>query len=207
MLVGTTRNCIFVGTEDVGFQPIVLGHTDELWGLAAHPSIPQFATAGHDKLLQMWDSMSHSILWSKDIGVSNCDGEAAKRLPFTYSDLVTSQSRSCILSNVVRKQHGIYITKCNNVLSQLRFKRLYYAKWCPKATNVRPSTPNVSVIYEKWTKCVHANCIGFSSKEYKMFAIQIMGVCSGTKQIIKYIERSLTKTITNKINTIYYCVK
>lgn len=69
LLVGTTRNCILVGTEDVGFQPIILGHTDELWGLAAHPNLPQFATAGHDKLLQMWDSMSHSILWSKDIGV------------------------------------------------------------------------------------------------------------------------------------------
>lgn len=69
LLLGTTRNCILVGTVDMGFQPIVLGHTDELWALAAHPTVPQFATAGQDKLLQMWDSMSHSILWSKDIGV------------------------------------------------------------------------------------------------------------------------------------------
>ncbi|KAK4886318.1 hypothetical protein RN001_002589 [Aquatica leii] len=69
LLVGTTRNCILTGNSGLGFQPVVLGHTDELWGLAAHPSIPQFATAGFDKLLQMWDSMSHSILWSKDIGV------------------------------------------------------------------------------------------------------------------------------------------
>ncbi|KAF2905825.1 hypothetical protein ILUMI_00361 [Ignelater luminosus] len=77
LLVGTTRNCILTGTGSLGFQPVVLGHTDELWGLAAHPSIPQFATAGHDKLLQMWDSMSHSILWSKDIG------EQAQSLAFS----------------------------------------------------------------------------------------------------------------------------
>uniref|UniRef100_A0A1Y1MLA9 Uncharacterized protein n=1 Tax=Photinus pyralis TaxID=7054 RepID=A0A1Y1MLA9_PHOPY len=69
LLVGTTRNCILTGNGSLGFQPVVLGHIDELWGLAAHPTVPQFATAGYDKLLQMWDSMSHSILWSKDIGV------------------------------------------------------------------------------------------------------------------------------------------
>lgn len=69
LLVGTTRNCILTGTPDLGFRPIILGHTDELWGLASHHEIPQFATAGYDKVLQLWDSMSHSILWSKDIGV------------------------------------------------------------------------------------------------------------------------------------------
>nr|XP_023029644.1 echinoderm microtubule-associated protein-like 2 isoform X2 [Leptinotarsa decemlineata] len=68
LLVGTTRNCILNGTFELGFQPIILGHTDELWGLASHPNVPQFATAGFDKVLQLWDSMSHSILWSKDIG-------------------------------------------------------------------------------------------------------------------------------------------
>lgn len=66
--VGTTRNCILTGGLNLGFQPIILGHTDELWGVASHPTVPQFATAGYDKLLQMWDSLSHSIIWSKDIG-------------------------------------------------------------------------------------------------------------------------------------------
>ncbi|XP_071055971.1 echinoderm microtubule-associated protein-like 2 isoform X1 [Onthophagus taurus] len=68
LLLGTTRNCILIGNNSIGFQPIILGHADELWALSAHPTIPQFVTAGQDKLLQMWDSMSHSILWSKDIG-------------------------------------------------------------------------------------------------------------------------------------------
>lgn len=70
ILIGTTKNCILCGSCEKGFQPIILGHTDELWGLASHPCLPHFVTAGHDRVLQLWDSMSHSILWSKDIGVS-----------------------------------------------------------------------------------------------------------------------------------------
>lgn len=45
------------------------GHVDELWGLAAHPNVPQFVTAGWDRLLQLWDGLSHSTVWSKDIEV------------------------------------------------------------------------------------------------------------------------------------------
>lgn len=54
----------------MGFSPAMLGHAEEVWGLAAHPTLPQFATAGHDRLLQMWDSLSHTVVWSKDIGVN-----------------------------------------------------------------------------------------------------------------------------------------
>ncbi|XP_076633248.1 echinoderm microtubule-associated protein-like 2 isoform X10 [Colletes latitarsis] len=68
LLIGTTRNCILVGDVGMGFNPAMLGHTEEVWGLAAHPTLPQFATAGHDRLLQMWDSLSHTVVWSKDIG-------------------------------------------------------------------------------------------------------------------------------------------
>ncbi|XP_034943375.1 echinoderm microtubule-associated protein-like 2 isoform X2 [Chelonus insularis] len=68
LLIGTTKNCILVGDIEMGFCPAMLGHTEEVWGLAAHPTLPQFATAGHDRLLQMWDSLSHSVVWSKDIG-------------------------------------------------------------------------------------------------------------------------------------------
>lgn len=69
LLVGTTRNCILVGDVEMDFHPVMLGHTEEVWGLAAHPTLPQFATGGHDRLLQMWDSLSHTVVWSKDIGV------------------------------------------------------------------------------------------------------------------------------------------
>lgn len=82
LLVGTTRNCILTGALDLGFSPVVMGHTDELWGLAAHPNMAQFVTGGRDRLLQLWDSLSHSVVWSKDIGeqVQSCafspDGDA-----------------------------------------------------------------------------------------------------------------------------------
>ncbi|CAG9788426.1 unnamed protein product [Diatraea saccharalis] len=67
VLVGTTRNCILHGDLELGFTPAVLGHVDEVWGLAAHPTLNQFATAGWDRLLQLWDGLSHCTVWSKDI--------------------------------------------------------------------------------------------------------------------------------------------
>uniref|UniRef100_A0A1B6EW60 Uncharacterized protein n=1 Tax=Cuerna arida TaxID=1464854 RepID=A0A1B6EW60_9HEMI len=67
LLIGSTRNCILIGSLDVGFSPAVLGHTDELWALSPHPSLSQFLTAGFDKIVQLWDSMSRSVVWSKDI--------------------------------------------------------------------------------------------------------------------------------------------
>lgn len=68
LLVGTTRNCILTGSFELGLSPIIMGHTEDLWGLAVHPNMPQFVTGGRDRLLQLWDSLSHSVVWSKDIG-------------------------------------------------------------------------------------------------------------------------------------------
>lgn len=68
LLIGTTRNCILTGNMQLGFSPVIMGHTDEVWGLAIHPNMPQFVTGGRDRLLQLWDSLSHSVVWSKDIG-------------------------------------------------------------------------------------------------------------------------------------------
>ncbi|XP_031616634.1 echinoderm microtubule-associated protein-like 2 isoform X2 [Contarinia nasturtii] len=68
LLIGTTRNCILTGSMQLGFSPVIMGHTDEVWGLAIHPQLPQFVTGGRDRLLQLWDSLSHSVVWSKDIG-------------------------------------------------------------------------------------------------------------------------------------------
>lgn len=45
------------------------GHTEELWGLTPHPSHHQFLTAGYDRTCYLWDTMAHTIVWSKDIGV------------------------------------------------------------------------------------------------------------------------------------------
>lgn len=70
MLVGSTRNCILIGSLSMGFSPAVLGHTDELWALCPHPTLAQFLTAGFDRIVQLWDSLSRSVVWSKDIAVS-----------------------------------------------------------------------------------------------------------------------------------------
>lgn len=43
---------------------------DELWGLASHPTQHQFMTSGSDKQVHMWDSMSRSVVWSKELSVS-----------------------------------------------------------------------------------------------------------------------------------------
>ncbi|XP_026332568.1 echinoderm microtubule-associated protein-like 2 isoform X2 [Hyposmocoma kahamanoa] len=67
LFIGTTKNCVLHGDLQLGFSPAVLGHVDELWGLATHPSLPQFVSAGWDRLLQLWDGLSHSTVWSKDI--------------------------------------------------------------------------------------------------------------------------------------------
>ena len=52
VVVGTTKNAILQGGLDVGFSPIVRGHTDELWGLAIHPAQHQFVSAAHDKMVR-----------------------------------------------------------------------------------------------------------------------------------------------------------
>jgi len=67
VLVGTTRNCILSGSMDLEFSVIVQGHTDEMWGLACHPSQHQFLTCGSDKQLYLWDSQSRSVVWNKEM--------------------------------------------------------------------------------------------------------------------------------------------
>uniref|UniRef100_A0A182ITF5 WD_REPEATS_REGION domain-containing protein n=1 Tax=Anopheles atroparvus TaxID=41427 RepID=A0A182ITF5_ANOAO len=68
LLIGTTKNCILSGDFTLSLVPIVMGHTDILWSLSTHPQVAQFVTGGKDRLLQLWDSLSHSVVWSKDIG-------------------------------------------------------------------------------------------------------------------------------------------
>ncbi|XP_075049639.1 echinoderm microtubule-associated protein-like 1 isoform X3 [Mixophyes fleayi] len=67
VLIGTTRNFVLQGTLSGVFTTITQGHTDELWGLAAHSQKPQFLTCGHDKQITLWDATSHRPIWSKII--------------------------------------------------------------------------------------------------------------------------------------------
>lgn len=38
--------------------------------MAIHPTQNQFITAGYDYNVHLWDTMSHSVVWSKDVGES-----------------------------------------------------------------------------------------------------------------------------------------
>ena len=40
---------------------------DELWGLASHPGQHQFLTVGSDKKVFVWDSMTRTVVWSREI--------------------------------------------------------------------------------------------------------------------------------------------
>uniref|UniRef100_A0A0K8T6W4 Echinoderm microtubule-associated protein-like 2 n=3 Tax=Lygus hesperus TaxID=30085 RepID=A0A0K8T6W4_LYGHE len=68
LLVGSTKNCVLVGSFELGFNPVVMGHTEELWALAPHPSLSQFLTGAWDSIIQLWDATARSVVWSKDIG-------------------------------------------------------------------------------------------------------------------------------------------
>ncbi|XP_045917956.1 echinoderm microtubule-associated protein-like 1 isoform X1 [Micropterus dolomieu] len=67
VLIGTTKHFVLQGSLDGEFMPITQGHTDELWGLAVHPSKPQFLTCGYDRQVCMWDSSTHQLIWTKSM--------------------------------------------------------------------------------------------------------------------------------------------
>ncbi|XP_028279569.1 echinoderm microtubule-associated protein-like 4 [Parambassis ranga] len=66
-LVGTSRNFILRGTFNDGFLVEIQGHTDELWGLASHPSKDLFLTCAQDRLVCLWDALDHSLQWSRTL--------------------------------------------------------------------------------------------------------------------------------------------
>ncbi|XP_039218077.1 echinoderm microtubule-associated protein-like 2 isoform X5 [Crotalus tigris] len=67
LFVGTTRNSVLQGSLSTGFSLLVQGHTEELWGLATHPTLDQFLTCGQDKQVHLWSVATHQPLWSKGI--------------------------------------------------------------------------------------------------------------------------------------------
>ncbi|XP_071501023.1 77 kDa echinoderm microtubule-associated protein-like isoform X1 [Diadema antillarum] len=63
--VGTTRNALLTGDMEGEFQTLVQAHTEELWGLALHPSQALFLTCAYDKNVFLWDFEQHKPIWSK----------------------------------------------------------------------------------------------------------------------------------------------
>ncbi|XP_067121912.1 echinoderm microtubule-associated protein-like 2 isoform X1 [Centruroides vittatus] len=68
LLIGTTKNCILQGTMTHNFEVVVQGHTEDVSMLAVHPTDSHFITGGHDHKICLWDTLSHRVVWTKDIG-------------------------------------------------------------------------------------------------------------------------------------------
>eukprot|EP01116_Phalansterium_solitarium_P002567 TRINITY_DN1264_c2_g1_i7.p2 TRINITY_DN1264_c2_g1~~TRINITY_DN1264_c2_g1_i7.p2 ORF type:complete len:400 (+),score=192.66 TRINITY_DN1264_c2_g1_i7:989-2188(+) len=63
VLVGTISSEIYQIGKGSKPKLIVSGHADgELWGLATHPSKPEYVTASDDSTLRVWDSAKRSML-------------------------------------------------------------------------------------------------------------------------------------------------
>nr|KAG5700211.1 hypothetical protein BaRGS_011054 [Batillaria attramentaria] len=62
LFIGTARDLVLEGSLQSKFRPIVQGHCEELWAVAAHPKEPAFFTAGHDMAVAKWSALSHSLI-------------------------------------------------------------------------------------------------------------------------------------------------
>jgi WD40 repeat protein len=69
ILVGTNNSQIYEIGADKKAKVLVQGHADgELWGLATHPSKPQYATAGDDSAVKVWDASTRTSVSSGKLG-------------------------------------------------------------------------------------------------------------------------------------------
>ncbi|KAM3716146.1 Echinoderm microtubule-associated protein-like [Dirofilaria immitis] len=64
LFIGTTRNTIWSGTLDKGFQQIQQAHTDAITHITAHPTKPYFLSSSTDNKLQLYDTETKTILWN-----------------------------------------------------------------------------------------------------------------------------------------------
>jgi microtubule-associated protein-like 6 len=72
ILVGTRGSEIFeisaTDGSDVNQGPLIKGHCAfELWGLAVHPTKPQYCTVGDDKTVRVWDIASRKLVSFKEL--------------------------------------------------------------------------------------------------------------------------------------------
>ncbi|XP_066918550.1 77 kDa echinoderm microtubule-associated protein-like isoform X2 [Clytia hemisphaerica] len=64
-LIGTSKNCIIQVKADWSEEKaLVQGHSDEMWGLAAHASKPIFVTCSHENLVCVWNGEKQELIWS-----------------------------------------------------------------------------------------------------------------------------------------------
>ncbi|XP_039443776.1 echinoderm microtubule-associated protein-like 2 isoform X1 [Culex pipiens pallens] len=170
LLIGTTKNCILSGDFTLGLVPMVLGHTDILWSLASHPQVAQFVTGGRDRLLQLWDSLSHSVVWSKDIG------EPIQSVQFSNSGdtIIVSGvgGRWMVFDTVTRELLAVY-QDGQDVIQTIKFS--------PDGNLLALGSKDSCVYIYQCTKAAHR----FSK----------IGKCTGHSSFISHIDWSKDSTV------------
>lgn len=180
ILVGTTKNCILAGDLEMGFTPVVMGHTDELWGLAIHPNLPQFVTGGRDRLLQLWDTLSHSVVWSKDIGeqIQSCefspDGELVFVGTLTGKWMVFDSVSRELLSQYTDGQEAIQTIKSSPNGQLVAIGSRDNIIYMYQRTNIRHKFNRIGkcsghssfIVHIDWS--VDSDCIRSNSGDYEI---------------------------------------
>ncbi|VDN05354.1 unnamed protein product [Thelazia callipaeda] len=68
LLIGTTRNIIWNGTVENGFEPIQQAQVSTLMHITAHPKKPQFlASCANDNKLCLYDTKLKTVIWSLQV--------------------------------------------------------------------------------------------------------------------------------------------
>ncbi|KAK3732810.1 hypothetical protein QZH41_017712, partial [Actinostola sp. cb2023] len=106
LAVGTTRNSILTGTFDDGLAFMVAGHTDELWGLAVHPTRRMFVTCAYDKQIMLCNADNHTTIWKKQFEESL---QSAAFHPKTFVLAIGTQSGNwMVLDSITGDQLGAF---------------------------------------------------------------------------------------------------
>nr|CRZ23630.1 BMA-ELP-1 [Brugia malayi] len=72
LFIGTTRNTIWSGTLDNGFQQIQQAHADAVTHITSHPTKPYFLSSSTDNKLRLYDTETKTILWTLNVKDEIC---------------------------------------------------------------------------------------------------------------------------------------
>ncbi|VDD80857.1 unnamed protein product [Mesocestoides corti] len=67
LLIRLSFRLVEQGNLETEFSPLVQGHSDEFWALAAHPQTHHFLTSGRDGNVFLWDSLTKRLVWAENL--------------------------------------------------------------------------------------------------------------------------------------------
>lgn len=139
-VVGTARNCILSYPSDMSKETIISqGHSDEMWGLATHPTETIFVTCSQEQLVCIWDSKTQENLWTYPIDDSAqcCCFHPTK--PFVL--VATTNGTICVLN---------YDTKEELVTLPVAMEMLDDIKFSPDGTSFATACRDMNIYLYQW---------------------------------------------------------